>query len=327
MYLKLTGLELRMSKGINVKNTISGVIAVDVGGTQLRAAFIPDGKDELLKIIKKDTKAPGEKPLKRLNSLIRTTWPKKSDVNCIAIGVPGPLDPRAGIVSKTPNIEGWENLPLVEIIESEFKTKCRIGNDANLAAMGEWKYGAGIGHNDLIYLTISTGIGGGIISDGKLLLGSSGLAGEVGHIKIMPGGPICGCGKAGHLEAVSSGTGIAKYLSDQLAMGRDSMLNGSPTAKDATKAAQKGDALSIEAFERAGKYLGVGIANLLHAFNPTMIVLGGGVTKAGNYLLAPLRQSLEAEVMDTAFIKDLRIEIAKLGDQVGLIGALALARE
>jgi len=315
-----------MDKKNKSNNKINGVIAVDVGGTQLRAAFFLDGEIEPFELKRKDTKAHGEKPLDRLIILIKSVWPERGLVSCIAIGVPGPLDPTTGIVNRTPNIDGWDDLPLVEIIQSEFKTPCRIGNDANLAALGEWKYGAGIGHDNLLYFTISTGIGGGIISGGELLVGSHGLAGEVGHIKVMQNGPMCGCGKTGHLEAVSSGTGIANYLSEQLALGRDSTLGKNPSAHDAAEAAINEDALSIEAFERAGSFLGQGIASMLHLFNPSIIVLGGGVTKAGDLLLKPFRQSLESEVISPAYLQNLKIEIAKLGDQVVLIGALALAR-
>jgi len=309
-----------------VSKETNGVIAVDVGGTHIRAAFFLDGEIEPLELKRKDTKAPGENSLDRLISLIKSVWPGKGTVTCIAIGVPGPLNPMTGIVNCAPNIDGWKNLPLAKIIRSEFNTPCKIGNDANLAALGEWKYGAGIGHNDLLYITISTGIGGGIISGGDLLVGSLGLAGEVGHIKVMRNGPMCGCGKSGHLEAVASGTGIANYLSEQLASGRDSILGKNPSAHNAAEAAKKGDALSIEAFERAGSFLGQGIASMLHLFNPSIIVLGGGVTKAGDLLLKPFRQSLELEVLSPAYLQNLKIETAKLGDHVVLIGALVLAR-
>ncbi len=146
-------------------------------------------------------------------------------VRAIGVAVPGPLDPVTGVVSFTANIPDWENFPLKDKLEAHFNVPAAVGNDANMAALGEWKYGAGIGHQNLIYITISTGIGSGIISDGRLLLGHRGLAGELGHITVIPeNGPMCGCGKRGHLEAVASGTGIARYVAEQLANGRTSML-------------------------------------------------------------------------------------------------------
>jgi len=304
-------------------------IALDIGGTQLRAALYPD--HGLEPIIKKSipTHNGDEKPENRLLQLIESVWPSEGDVIRIGGGVASPVDPTRGLVYRAPNIKGWTNFPLGATIQDKFKTETRLGNDANLAALGEWKYGAGVGHHDLIYLTISTGIGGGFIIDDHLLVGPHGIAAEVGHITVWPGGPICGCGKRGHLEAVSSGTGIANYVRQQIDAGRKSALSKEMevlTAREVTAAAQQGDLLAIEAFEQAGRFLGQAIADLLLLFEPTIVVLGGSVTKAGEILMKPLGKAIEEGVFTPAYLEHLVIAPAKLGDQVGLVGALTLAR-
>lgn len=304
-------------------------IALDIGGTQLRAALYPD--DGLEPIIKKSvpTHNGDEKPENRLLQLIESIWPSQGEVIRIGGGVASPVDPKSGLVYHAPNIKGWTNFPLGAAIQDEFKTETRLGNDANLAALGEWKYGAGVGHHDLVYLTISTGIGGGFIIDDRLLVGPHGIAAEVGHITVWPGGPMCGCGKRGHLEAVSSGTGIANYVRQQIGIGRATTLSRNMdclTAREVTAAAKQGDLLAIESFNQAGKFLGQAIADLLLLFEPTIVILGGGVTKAGDILMQPLRKALEEGVFTPAYLEHLVIAPAKLGDQVGLVGALTLAR-
>ena len=181
----------------------------------------------------------------------------------------------------------------------------------------------------MIYLTISTGIGGGFIIDDRLLVGAQGIAGEVGHITVLPDGPMCGCGHRGHLESFSSGTGIANFVESELKKGRVSILSlepQKPTSRMVAEAAANGDELANEAFEIAGTFLGRAIADLLHIFNPTVIVLGGGVSNSRDLLLNPVKRTLESSVMTPEYIKDLQICFAKLGDQAGLVGALALAR-
>jgi len=304
-------------------------IAIDVGGTQLRAALYPE--EGLTPITQKSiaTHQGGQPPEDLLLGLIESIWPKDDTVKCIAAGVAGPLDPKIGVIYHAPNISGWVDFALGPMIEKKFKTETRLGNDANLAALGEWKYGAGVGHHDLIYLTISTGIGGGIIVDDRLLVGPHGIAAEAGHITVWPDGPMCGCGKRGHLEALSSGTGIANFVKEQLAAGVPSSMAGlgnKVTAKDVTLAAQQGDALALRAFEQAGSFLGQAIADMLVLFEPTIVVLGGGVTKAGDLLMNPLQKKLREGVFTPAYLKHFEIALAKLGDQVGLVGALSLAR-
>ena len=194
-------------------------IAVDIGGTQLRAAIYPLDSLTPLPVERIPTKDPSSSTLERLESLIETIWPADVAVSAIGVAAPGAIDPYQGVLLSVANIQGWENLPLRQILEKRFQTPVGIGNDANLAALGEWQYGAGQGHHHLIYLTISTGIGGGVIIDDRLLLGHRGLATELGHVVVMQEGPLCSCGKRGHLESVASGPAIASWVEGQLSHG------------------------------------------------------------------------------------------------------------
>jgi len=323
---------LRGSPRWNLRVTVAKdkkYIGIDIGGTQLRAALYPEEGIEPIKKKIIATHSGDEKPEDRLNNLISEIWPDEGGVERIGIAVPGPVDPKNGIVYKASNVKGWIDIPLGPLVEKRHKTPVILGNDANLAALGEWKYGAGVGHHDLIYLTISTGIGGGFIIDDRMLVGPQGIAGEVGHITVLPNGPLCGCGHRGHLESVSSGTGIANYVERRLLEGAKSSLSldpQKPTSRQIAEAGAQGDALAIEAFEYAGVFLGRAITDLLHLFNPTIVVLGGGVTNARDIFLNPVKRTINESVMTPAYNAELQICYAKLGDQAGLVGALALAR-
>jgi glucokinase len=170
-----------------------------------------------------------------------------------------------------------------------------LDNDANLACLGEWKYGAGQGHSNVLYLTISTGIGGGVISHDRLLQGFHGLAAELGHVILDPDGPVCSCRISRHLEAFASGPAIARYVNERLAAGANSSLRAGSglTARQVSEAAGQGDALAIEAFGRAGEYLGIAAANFLHTFNPSILIFGGGVSQVGDLLFKPFEQVLQ----------------------------------
>jgi len=302
-------------------------IAVDIGGTQLRAAIYPH--DSLIpRLVERiPTKDPSSSTLDRLESLIETIWPTDVAVSAIGVAAPGAIDPYQGVLLSVANIQGWENLPLRQILEKRFQTPVGIGNDANLAALGEWQYGAGQGHHHLIYLTISTGIGGGVIINDHLLLGHRGLATELGHVVVMQDGPLCTCGKRGHLEAVASGPAIASWVEQQISQGATSNLSGQRhlTSRIIAKAAGEGDTLAIQALARAGNYIGQAIANFLHIFNPTAVILGGGVIQSGPLLMEPLRASMVEHAMSPDYYSDLLLTTAALGDDAGLVGALALA--
>ena len=303
-------------------------IAVDIGGTQLRAACYSTGSLTPLALKKVPTRDPHATPLERLKALIASVWPEEGNVKAIGAAAPGPLDPFHGIVLEAPNIPGWVNLPLRKELEERFQVPVTLGNDANLAALGEWEYGAGRGHHHLVYLTISTGIGGGVIIDDRLLLGQRGLAAELGHITVLPGGPLCACGHRGHLEAVASGTAIARWVQDEMAHGAVSSLpaNQPLTAKRIAQAAQAGDELAIAALRRAGDFVGQATADFLHIFNPSIVIIGGGVSRSGSFFMDPLRQSLQEHVLTPQYLENFQLSVAALGDEAGLMGALALAR-
>jgi len=304
---------------------MSIIIVVDIGGTQIRAAAYKRGSLEPVDLRRTPTRGDGS-AFERMCTLIQSIWPEHESVEKIIVALPGPVDPETGIIFSAPNISGWENFPIGPEIEKRFGTHTKIGNDANLAALGEWRFGAGQGHHHLLYLTISTGIGGGIISDDHLLLGSHGLAAEMGHILVLPDGPICGCGQRGHLEALACGPAITRYVQEQISSGVESMLKtGQPlTARDVSNAAADGDWLAIQALENAGTYIGQALATFLQILNPSVVIFGGGVSFSGKFLLNPIRTSVEKHVMDKSYLKDLIITNAQLGDDAGLMGALAL---
>jgi len=302
------------------------VISIDVGGTHLRAATYAQDSQIPVKCQRIKSQAPGEKVIDRMLKLVEEIW--LDGVDAIGVSSPGPLDPHTGVVMATPNIKEWHNFPLTASLMKHFGVPAFLDNDANLAGLAEWKFGAGRGHHDVLYLTVSTGVGGGVILRDRLLQGYHGLAAELGHVTLdpAPDAPLCGCGFRGHLEAFSSGTGIEHYVAEQLAAGRRSSLSGQPSARMIADAAGEGDELSRAAFTRAGEYLGIAVANFLHSFDPSIVILGGGVSMSGALLRVPFEASLKKRVFHPRYLEGLVIAQAELGDDAGLLGALALAR-
>lgn len=301
-------------------------LAIDVGGTHMRAAVFSKNREKPIRQERIKTYADGKTSLDRLIQLIHDVTRDDETIDAIGIAVPGPLDPKTGVILAAPNLPEWSGIAVGEIIQNEIGAPTFLGNDANLAALGEWQFGAGRGHHHLLYLTISTGFGGGVISDDHLLVGYHGLAAELGHVTILPDGPMCGCGQRGHLEALASGTGIANYFAEQLARGRKSILSGKPDAKAISQAAKEGDQLAQETFERAAYFIGLGISNYLMIFNPSIVILGGGVSQTGDLILKPIRKVVNETVLSKHYLEGLEITLAKLGDDAGLYGALVYAR-
>jgi glucokinase len=260
----------------------------------------------------------------------------------IGIGAPGPLSGRSGIIFDPPNLAGWQNVPLRNIFTVYFHLPVFLENDANLAALAEYMFGAGRGYSKIVYLTISTGVGGGVITDGSILDGISGTAAELGHITIDWHGERCNCGNIGCLETIASGTGIARRAKALIAAGKGARLlqfalaqrkNGpdhacTPTSVDMSApivalAAQAGVPEACEIIATAAEALGVGLVNIIHIFNPEIIIIGGGVSQIGAPLLKPAKKLARERAMRNSY-KSVRIVEAELGIDVGLVGAGAL---
>lgn len=306
---------------------MSLTIAVDIGGTHIRTAVYTHESITPLTHHRVRSLALEPGVFDRLVQAVESVWPKEA-VDAIGIASPGPLDPYTGTILSTPNIPEWKNFPVGPNLSKHFGVPVYLDNDANMAALAEWKYGAGQGHHDLVYLTISTGVGGGAISSDNLLQGFHGMGAELGHMIIDPNGPPCGCGGRGHIESFSSGPSIVRYVNEQLAVGIKSTLHADPnlSAAQVAEAALQGDTLANDAFKRAGFYLGIGVANLLSAFDPSILIFGGGVSQVGDLLFKPFRESLQKHVLHPHYLDNLTISTAALGDDAGLLGALALAR-
>ena len=305
---------------------MSVIVAIDIGGTQLRAAVYPLTGTTPITVQRTPTLGMEDGVFERLTALVDSVWPIEL-ADAISVAAPGPVDPYNGTIISTPNIPAWTNYPLAEMLSKRYKVPAYLGNDANLAALGEWKYGAGQGHHDVLYLTISTGIGGGVISSDMLIEGSRGMATELGHVTVLSDGPVCSCGVRGHLEAVASGPAIARYVLEQISAGRLSTLSSvkNLTAREVAGAARQGDEIAKEAFVRAGNFIGLAVAEVLHIFTPAIVIFGGGVTQSGSLILDPITESMKRNIMDPSYLYGLQLATVKLGDDAGLLGALAQA--
>jgi len=302
-------------------------LTVDIGGTRIRAATFSRDSIQPIEHYHASTRVQEGTAFDHIVTFIESIWPEKDKVEAIAVALPGPLDPRTGTILLAPNIPEWKDFPLGPKLVSHFNVPVYVGNDANLAALGEWRYGAGRGHHNLVYLTVSTGVGGGVIINDQLLQGERGLGAELGHVTLQKDGPLCSCGQPGHLEAFASGTAIARYANEQMAAGVKSSLKPGPglTAEEITRAAEQGDILASDALHRAGEYLGIAVANFLHIFNPSAVIFGGGVSRSGSLLFDPLEQTLRKRIFRSKYLDNLTVITAELGDDAGLMGALAWA--
>ena len=314
------------------------VLAVDLGGTKIVTALItPHGeilsREYTPTLAEEGAKAVIARILASASGVLRNASLPYPSLSGIAIAAAGAIDTQKGVVTKSPNLPDWHNVPLKDEIQTSTGVRTFVINDATAAALGEHRFGAGRGINNLIYLTVSTGIGGGIIIDGKLYEGASGAAGELGHMTIDVNGPRCACGNIGCLEMLASGKAIAREAQRLIAQGAKTIMldlaEGDAqfvTAVTVATAAQKGDAVALSVVNKAATNLGVGLVNFVNIFNPEMIIVGGGVGKMGELLLKPARKVVSERAFQFP-ASVVRIVSSDLGDNSGVFGAVAFVAD
>jgi glucokinase len=302
------------------------VLAADVGGTNTRMAVVNENGD-ILKLLKKSThcKEGRDEMIKFIVSFAGETIEKsklpKDEICGVGIGFPGPLNADTGTIFNPPNLNGWDNVPLRDILEKELRVPVAIENDANAAALGEWWKGAGSGTSSLVCITLGTGVGGGIVMDGKVWHGASSIAGEIGHTTVISDGLKCTCGNIGCLEAYACSGGILKRVNDALLKERDNDSRQPLTnLKQIDQMVMQGNEIVLNVIKETGVILGIAIANIANLLNPEMIVLFGGVTNLGENLVGPLKEEVKKRAFKKA-TESLRIELSQLGDNSGILGA------
>jgi glucokinase len=309
------------------------VAGVDIGGTKIAVALADTGGRviSLSRFATRIELGPYrilDNAVKEIERMIDETAAR---LIAVGVGCGGPLDRERGLILSPPNLPNWDEFPVIELLEKRLGVPALLDNDANAAALGEYRFGAGRGLRNMVYITISTGIGGGIIIGGKLLHGINDGAGEVGHITVLPEGPQCGCGARGCMEAICSGTSIARRARERLSAGAQSSLRETGaridevTAKAVAEAARDGDPLAVEIWDETIYYLAIGMSNIVNILAPEAVVLGGGVSTAGEQLLEPLRQHVRSR---THMLPPEKISIlqAALGGESGIYGALILGQ-
>lgn len=302
------------------------VLAADVGGTNTRMAVVNENGD-ILTLLKKSThcKKGRDEMIKFIVSFAGETIEKsklpKEEICGMGIGFPGPLNAETGTIFNPPNLNGWDSVPLRDILEKELRVPVAIENDANAAALGEWWRGAGSGTHSLFCITLGTGVGGGIIMDGKVWHGATSIAGEIGHTTVIRDGIKCTCGNIGCLEAYACSGGILKRVNDALLKERDNdSLQPLTNLKQVDQMVMQGNEIVLNVIKETGVILGIAIANIANLLNPEMVVLFGGVTNLGENLIEPLKQEVKRRAFKKA-TESLKIELSQLGDNSGILGA------
>ena len=306
--------------------------AVDLGGTSLRAAVVDADGGTSGFVTRATNAADGpdaviERIVEALHDALKRASVNLADLAAVGIGAPGPLDWQTGVIHEAPNLPGWRAVPLAARVGQAVGLPAFLENDANAAALAEFQYGVGRGALNMLYVTVSTGVGGGLILDGQLWHGAYGSAGEFGHMTVDFDGPRCDCGNRGCVEAIAAGPDIAAWVGEQIAAGRASRLQAGAdlTGRDVVEAARQGDELAVSALARAGRAVGFGIINVAHLVNLDMVVIGGGIANAGALLFDPLRAAVREHLL-VSTAPNLRVEPWSLGENVGLLGAAAAAR-
>lgn len=294
------------------------VLGLDIGGTK-SAAVLGDATGRVLAREAGPTpQGPWPESLAFMVGLLHAVRPPNEHISAIGVSCGGPLDSQTGTVHAPPNLPRWDNVPLRDLLEAEFQLPVWVENDANATALAEHQWGAGRHARDMAFLTMGTGIGAGLILNNELYRGRHDLAGEIGHATVLPGGPLCLCGRRGCLETLSSGTAIGR-------MGRERCHDPSLTAHDVCARARLGDPIAQGIIADAALYMGIGLANLLQTLNLERIVLGTLAVQAGDLLLEPIRASAQAHCWPRVW-DGVSIVPAALGNAAQDMAALAVAR-
>lgn len=302
-------------------HTIAATREGEVAGNDRRLTEASEGPDAVIARIVESARAAAADAGVRME-----------EIAGIGVSAPGPIDVDAGVVTTPPHLPGWKDVPLARILQGQLGRPALLENDANAAGYGEFRHGAARGYRHILFVTISTGIGGGLILDGRLYRGASGGAGEVGHMGLAEDGWTCGAGHPGCLEGRASGTAIARRAREAVAAGRlpqtAALAAAEPPLEAETvfHAAQQGEAEALAIIEDAGRAFGLGLATLANVFNPEVVVLGGGLTRMGEMYLGPARAAMEPRTFPEAF-GDVRIVQGQLGEIAGALGAIALLAE
>ncbi|WP_240232606.1 ROK family protein [Devosia lacusdianchii] len=294
-------------------------IGIDIGGSRLRAALV-DTSGTILDRRETATLAQAgpEAVIAQVVDLVAQIAPaaERSSLSGAGVACPGPLDTTRGLALGIPTLAGWSNLPIASMLEAAIGLPVRLENDGIAAAIGEWKFGAGRGMQHLAYITVSTGIGGGVVLDGKPLHGRMGMTGHVGHMTVQRDGALCSCGNRGCWEAYASGTAFARRIGQS----SGAMASGTPKSVFAAASDGDGDALALVAEE--ADWLGIGIANLLHLYSPECVIIGGGISNGFALLEPGIRARILANAMPA--FRNVPVVVAGLGENAGLVGAAAI---
>ncbi|HQR27164.1 MAG TPA: ROK family glucokinase [Nocardioides sp.] len=306
-------------------------VGVDVGGTKI-AAGVVDRAGEVLEVLRVDSPAADAGAIRDAIADLVTQLRARHRVTAVGVGAAGFVDKTRSVVLFAPNL-AWRDMPLRADLVDRLGLPVVIENDGNAAAWGEFAFGAGADTDDLLLLTVGTGVGGGIVLDGRLHRGAFGVAAEVGHLRVVPDGRLCGCGNHGCLEQYASGSALVRSAREEAAAGnplaRDLLdrAGGDPariTGPVITEAAQRGDAFAVAQLATVGRWLGEGLASLAVVLDPAVAVIGGGVSAAGDLLLDPVREGFAGQWRGTR--PALEVRRAELGNRAGVIGAADLAR-
>jgi len=311
-------------------------LGIDLGGTKILTSVVDaDGKmlsrDHSVTPATRGREAVIQAVMESARQALKEAGISPSELTAVGIGAPGLSNPSTGVLYTSPNLPGWQDVPLRDIIAQELGRTAYLINDANAAAIGEFYYGAGRGAHNFIYITVSTGIGGGIIINGELYTGPTGTAGEVGHMVIDDNGPLCNCGNRGCWETLASGRALAAEAKRLIKKGTSTTILEQAggtidkvNAEAVHQAALAGDKLASRLIARNAYYLGVGLANLINIFNPEVIVIGGGLASIGDMLLLPAYEEAGRRAFKQPY-KAARFARAELGRNSGVIGAAAYA--